>query len=164
MRHRFVYDEAYAVTADRYVQRTARSSWILRWLGIPLFLVIVVTSVAMREWKFAAVAALVAFFQLLAKPLHRRAVSRAARTQPTFGREIDQRWSDAGSDVRSHVGASTSSWASFTKAVLFEEGVVLFEGPSLARWLPDAALVGGSRAEFEALVRRHVADVVDARR
>lgn len=164
MRHSYVYDEAYAEEADTHVRRTVRPSWILRWLGVPLLCAFVATSVAMREWKLVAVGVLVAAFQLLAIPLHRRSVRAAARKEPNFGHAIASAWSAEGVEVRAPTGTSLARWSTFTRAVFFEKGVVLFEGPALARWLPHAALAEGSREEFEALVRRHVADVVGARR
>ncbi len=53
---------------------------------------------------------------------------------------------------------SKLTWAAFTKARRFRDGFLLFQGPGLFNWLPDAALAAGAAAEVAYLIEANVKD------
>ena len=49
-------------------------------------------------------------------------------------------------------------WTFFTKARRFEDGFLLFEGPTLIHWLPISSIVSGSEGDAHHLIASHVTD------
>lgn len=51
-----------------------------------------------------------------------------------------------------------SRWSVITKARVFPDGLLLFEGPRSYRWFPDSSLTGAGRDAVESLIKPRVAD------
>ena len=47
-------------------------------------------------------------------------------------------------------------WSAYTGAISLPDGIMLYQGPSVFQWLPDASLVSGNRRDVEQVVRLHV--------
>jgi hypothetical protein len=47
-------------------------------------------------------------------------------------------------------------WSAYTRAIGLADGIMLYQGPSVFQWLPDAALVSGNRRDVEQVIRAHV--------
>ncbi|MSR56623.1 MAG: YcxB family protein [Planctomycetaceae bacterium] len=76
--------------------------------------------------------------------------------------EMGIRLSDEGVSFTGRNGETRAPWTVITKARRFSDGLLLFEGPKLCRWLPDSAADVRSIAEAERLVRANVSDYRDA--
>ena len=54
----------------------------------------------------------------------------------------------------SEVEDSTVKWTAFSRAVIFNDGVLIFQGPKLLHWIPDSSLqFSGDSAKFRNLVK-----------
>ena len=51
---------------------------------------------------------------------------------------------------------ATFKWLAYTRAIGLPDGIMLYQGPSVFQWLPDASLVSGNRRDVEQVVRSHV--------
>jgi len=47
-------------------------------------------------------------------------------------------------------------WSAYTRAIGLPDGIMLYQGPSVFQWLPDASLVSGNHRDVEQVVRSHV--------
>lgn len=48
--------------------------------------------------------------------------------------------SEEGIRAESEVETSQLRWNAFTQAVIFDDGVLMFQGPKMVNWIPDRAL------------------------
>ena len=47
-------------------------------------------------------------------------------------------------------------WSAYTQAIGLADGIMLYQGPSVFQWLPDASLVSGNRRDVEQVIRARV--------
>ena len=68
-------------------------------------------------------------------------------------------FTDEGFHANSPKQETTLRWSSFTKAVHFQDGFLLFHGPASFHWIPATSLVGSSDVTaLERLLREKIAE------
>jgi len=89
-------------------------------------------------------------------------IRRRFRRSPFHNDEITFSISGSGSHVVGRDSDVRIGWSTFTRARRFPDGLLLFQGPGVFNWLPDAAAVElAGVKEAENLVRTYVADYRD---
>jgi hypothetical protein len=89
-------------------------------------------------------------------------IRKRFRKSPFHDDEITFSISGDGSHVVGRDSDVRLGWSKFTRARRFPDGLLLFQGPGVFNWLPDAAAVEvGVVKEAEDLVRTHVEDYRD---
>lgn len=91
----------------------------------------------------------------------RRIVQSKFRKSPFHNQQLDTELSDTGLIAISINSESRLTWTAMTKVRLFRDGLLIFHGPELFRWLPDAALVSCTPEQAHSLVRSHVTDYAE---
>ena len=87
---------------------------------------------------------------------------RRWRKLPLWNRSARYELTPAGMYTVDEVSEGKARWAVFTRARRFQDGLLLFFGPRLACWLPDACLVSGSVTDAVRLARHNVLDYKEA--
>ena len=165
------------LTADFFIEawhrfRTVRGHrWrmlIIRWLLAPPLAGLVLLCVALllnaspvraaSYWAGTAgggaFLALLLFSDRVDKWLGRRRL----RGLPSLNDPCRYELSESGVDVSEPVARAQLAWTAYTAARRLPDGWLLFRGPHLYTWLPDAALVAGNTSETDFLIRTRIAD------
>lgn len=161
--YRFRFTEEHLIESHRRYQQ--RSSWrrlffTIRWafslLMAGLFALMVYLHERWAALFFAAVLGSVSFGGLIEIWL----IRRRFRQSPFLDEELTFVFSESDVQVRGASQDSRLSWAIYTRACQFEDGVLLFQGSHIFSWLPDAAAAGESDASrFRDLVRAKIGEV-----
>ena len=75
--------------------------------------------------------------------------------RPSFGTDADLVLSAAGVTISQMSLNGTYPWTTYTRAVRFDDGVMLLKRGAI-RWLPDSALVSGTVEDALQLLRAHL--------
>jgi hypothetical protein len=95
-------------------------------------------------------------------PIDSWILRRRFRKSPFHDDEIAFTLSEDGSYVVGRNSEVRIGWPTFTKARRYKDGLLLFQGPGVFNWLPDAAAVdAGTVGGATDLVRHHVNDYRD---
>jgi hypothetical protein len=96
------------------------------------------------------------------RPLDAWLVRRRFRRSPYHNDEVAFELSEVGAHSVGRNDEVRLSWAAFTKARRFKDGLLLFQGSHMFNWLPDsAALDADAIKHAQELVRARIADYRD---
>jgi len=146
---RFVFTPEHLVdTLERFrSQHPARQWW--RWFRYFAALIFVLVALAglfvPQHWVSAFMAAL-AIFMFFPHKIDDYLATRNFRKSPHCNAEQAIYLSDDGFRAESEIEQTTIKWSAFTNAVIFDDGVLLYRGPKLVNWIPDATLGGDDAA------------------
>jgi hypothetical protein len=79
---------------------------------------------------------------------------RAFRSTPHLDEELTLEFSGDGYHAWSVLQDTRLQWSIFTKVIHFEDGVLIFQGPTIFHWIPFSAIAEGSQMEDLALLLR----------
>ena len=98
----------------------------------------------------------------LSWPIDAWIIRRRFRKSPYHNEDLTYELADSGVHVVGKQQDVRFTWELFTKSLRFRDGLLLFQGPHLFTWLPDAAIAADSSVdEAREMVRRHVKDSRD---
>jgi hypothetical protein len=142
---RFVFDGDYLVeTLARFrSQHTFRRIWV--WVRLPIGLLFAILGGAAlglqlsfwTPWFFAALGLITLSTHRIDNFISRRRIKRS----PHYLEELNITMSHEGYHVHSRLQDIRLGWAAFSHAVPFPDGVLLFQGRQMCRWLPFRALL-----------------------
>lgn len=142
---RFVFDGDYLVeTLARFrSQHTFRRIWV--WVRLPIGLLFAILGGAamglqLSFWApvfFAALALITLSTHRIDNIISRRRIKRS----PHYLEELHITMSHEGYHVTSRLQDARIGWAAFSHAAPFPDGVLLFQGRQMCRWLPYRALL-----------------------
>ena len=93
------------------------------------------------------------------------ATRRAFVSSPHFHEELTFQLTDAGFHTQSQIQETRLQWSVFQKVVYFDDGYLLFQGPTVFNWLPCSAFFEGTNfTELESLLRSKIPQHIDRRR
>ncbi len=148
-----------AVLRSRQQNRVRGLIFRFRFLLAILALALMALCVAAGEPWMSAIMGAALGALLVGWPIDKAVIRLRFRKSPFRNEDLAMTCSEEG--VRA-VGAnqdSRVSWATYTRARVFEDGVLLFQGPHLYTWMPDAAVADASSpANLRQLARAHVKD------
>ncbi|MCA9214730.1 MAG: YcxB family protein [Planctomycetales bacterium] len=114
---------------------------------------------------FAGMLAIFALVLIFAQQLENWLLVRKLKATPQIYGEVVILLSNEDYFAQSNAQETRLNWSVFTRALHFEDGFLLFQGPRLYHWLPFAALVNPSQiAELESLLRSKIFDYSDHRK
>ena len=161
--YEITYSDEHVMTLWRRLRQSKRRSRmfmrvfrVVAGLVLAGLIVLVLVMGRWRYWHLAA--ALGAILGALVFSEHLDAWLVVRRWRRSLGRNSRATiaFTSDGFSGHSDLGQSTSKWAAFTAALRFPDGFLLFSGPYLPRWYPDAALVRGTPDDAAALFKAYV--------
>lgn len=129
--------------------RAKRGRWGTRLLWILALTVFAVLGVALNTSVWAAAVAVVAgaAYLMAMKRLQGCHIRRRFRKSPFCGEDLAFEFGEHEVRVTSPQQDVKLQWSVFTKAVRFEDGFLLMQGPSVFNWIPAAAFVDPSHID-----------------
>lgn len=132
--------------------------WVLAVLSALLLILCAVNGLVIPAGIFGAVLGAL----LLGWPIDAWITRRRFRKSPFHDDDITLSLSEEGSHVVGRNHEVRVGWDTYTKARRFKDGLLLFQGPHLFNWLPDAAALDPSGiAKAQELARSHIRDYRD---
>ena len=164
---RIVYSSDYLIEAlaRHRAQKEGRWAWlVLRAIAILGFAGFAVLVIGQGHYLFGVFLALFTLLLLVGQRFENWRSRRALASSLHLDEELTVSLSDAGYHVWSTLQDTRMQWAMFTKAVYFDDGFLLLQGPGLCYWIPFSALVpGADPEEIESLLRSKLAQHEDRR-
>jgi hypothetical protein len=161
--YRFRFTEEHLLTSlERFQQQLPgirlfhKYRWLL--LAIAVFVLLVAT---LKRPKLLSIALCVSpvLLVLWLRLLNSWSTRRRFRQSPSYNDDIVICLSETGMRTRSNLGETCINWKAFTKARQFPDGFLLFQGPSVFNWFPNAAAVAPFTVSVALnLVRDQVSD------
>ncbi len=167
--YRFRFSEDHLLTSFlRYRQQVwwRRAFLGLKWiLVIPFglaFVIAVYNGVKVLAVMLGGIFGAIVGALLLGWRIDAWIIRRRFRKSPFHNDEIDFSMSESGSHVVGRNSEVRIGWATFTRARRFQDGLLLFHGPGVFSWLPDAAAIEAAAVEnAQQLARTHIQDYRD---
>jgi hypothetical protein len=158
-RFEFAWDEAYSLTC--WKRRRQATWWVpvflaIRVLGILVMLAIAGLALEEGDWTVAVLVLLAAVFFALSPAIDTVLLRRRARKSPLFGELFDVTLLSDGYAARSPRTETTISWESFTRAVSFPDGDLVYLDPQTPIWLAHAALSAGTPDDVGTLLAQRI--------
>jgi hypothetical protein len=164
--YRIDLDEAYLVTALRRTRELKlggrRRRWT-KWLIGPFFLGFGVLILCFGSWFGGIAITILGALTMLGEQLEDALASRKFRRSPHFETELRIVLGERTIRVSDKETDSQLDWKLFSRARAFDDGILLDSVEGHGRWLPNAALVAGTAAQAEGLLKAKLGDVADVR-
>lgn len=161
--YEITYTDAHVLALWRHLRRFKRRSRVFMQVfrvGAGLILVGLIALMlwlgGWRGWYLTAALLGILGVLVFSEQIDAWLVVRRWRKSPSRDKLARLAFSADGLRGHSEFSESSSKWAAFTAAVRFPEGFLIFSGPYLPYWFPDAALVQGTPAEAATLFRANI--------
>lgn len=146
----FQFTEAFLIETMRRFRRQSQFRSLrlgLRAVGVPFMLF--TAAVAFRHGDVAPAALMTGggILAVFLTQLEDWRLRRAFRKSPYHNQPIVTQVSEEGILTTSPKSQAKLTWAAYTRAVRFPDGVLLFQGPRMINWLPFSALRDAATAE-----------------
>jgi hypothetical protein len=83
-------------------------------------------------------------------------MKRSLKKSPWTGSRMNTTLSEDGMHITSDKSDVFLKWSAFTKALRFNDGFLLFQGPRVFNWLPKSALTEGSEQDVDSLLKENI--------
>jgi hypothetical protein len=163
--YRFTFSEEFLIEANlRYRRQLPWRRPFYGLKGVLAFILLALgafVAIAAKWWLLVPFAAFAGAL-FLGWPLDAWFLRRRFRKSPYYNDEITLTISDEGIHGTGRSSETRLNWSLITKARRFADGLLLFQGPQVFHWLPNAAAVAPADvADLERLVRARVQDTRD---
>ena len=163
--YRFTFSEEYLIEANLRFRR--QLPWRRPFYGLKGVLAFILlalgafVAVAAKWWLLVPFGAFAGAL-FLGWPIDAWLLRRRFRKSPYYNDEIALAISDEGIHGSGRSSETRLNWSIITKARRFSDRLLLFQGPQVFHWLPNAAAVDPTDvADLERLVRARVQDIRD---
>ncbi|MEZ6100936.1 MAG: YcxB family protein [Pirellulaceae bacterium] len=164
---RIAYTGDYLIEAlIRYrAQRNGRIAWIvLRTIAILSFACFTVLAISQRHYLFGVFLAAFTVLLIVGQRIDNWRIKRALASSPHLNEELTLHLSDTDFHVWSAMQDTRLSWSLFSRAVYFDDGVLILQGPNLFHWIPWSALLAGTQPNrIESLLQTRISQHDDRR-
>ena len=147
--------DAFFMEVLRRRRRDSRFRWLrvlLKVLAGTVVLVACVSSLLRGWWGMAIFWGALVVLLMFVHHVDLWVARRRFRLSPMRGERVRLYIEADGLRSESPKHQSMLMWSRFTHAKIFHDGIELHMEPGLAQWLPDTAIVAGTRAEIESLI------------
>jgi hypothetical protein len=164
VKYQFVFDESHLLAAQARYRRQHSLLRYFSWLWyVAMAALLGYLAFLLYRGHFNLWPALIIFLPMagVGSAATHASIRSKFRKSPFHNQTLDTELSDEGLQARTADSETRHAWKMMTKARSFRDGLLLFHGPHVFRWLPDATLVSGTREQVHSLVRSHVTDYVE---
>ena len=134
--------EHYLETLNRFRQHSSGAkvrAWV-RYILAVLMIVFMLYVLSISRYYLAIPLAVVSLTLLFGQVITNRSVKRAFRTTPYCDTKQVLRFDEIGVQTKTDFESTEATWHAFTKAIFFEDGILLFRGENMVHWIPDSSL------------------------
>ncbi len=135
-------------TLDRFrSQRAGRGLW--RWFrrfAAMIFLLVAIVGLLVPQFWASAFMVALTIFMFFPHKIDDFLATRNFKRSPHYNAEQTLFLSENGLRTESEIENADMKWAAFSKAVIFEDGVLLYRGTNMVNWIPDESLDGNDAA------------------
>ncbi|WP_186776270.1 YcxB family protein [Rubripirellula reticaptiva] len=122
-------------------QHSGRRLWRwLRWVAAFIFVLVAIAGLFIPQYFASAFMVALAIFAFFPHKIDDYLATRNFRRSPHCNAQQIIHLSDDGFRAESEIEQTDLKWAAFSKAVIFSDGVLLYRGPKMVNWIPDATL------------------------
>jgi hypothetical protein len=155
----FTFTPERLTDALKHYRRQVQQPHQLVWILIFFFLLIPIFGLDTVAWVIESLIFLSVLLLIIAPYVAAWFALRSFHKSPFCNEQITQRFDDTGLHETSGTSDSHFAWTTFTSAVLFDDGFLLFSGPKFFRWIPNNAFVNPNQIlDFQQLVRANLDD------
>jgi hypothetical protein len=134
--------EHFVETLDRLrSQQSERSLWrSLRPLAVTLFLLFAYGGLLESQYWITFLMVMLTIFMFFPHKVGNHFATRNFEKSPIYNIKNTYFLSEDGFRSESEIGNLDMKWAAFTKAVIFDDGILLYSDTDIGHWIPDASL------------------------
>lgn len=152
----FLFSPEYLVVTLKRYREQHFGFRIWKWVRCMVAFLLVMFAVAglfIPQYGVSAFMLVCAALMLFPRTIDDFLARRNFRKSPHCNIQQTIQISDAGLQSRSELQESTLKWTAFSRAVIFDDGVLIFQGKKMVNWIPDSALQeNGDAAKLRKLV------------
>lgn len=155
----FKFDEQFLIDGfKKYRQQHAiRNTWfVLKIILSILFVVLAITSAYHGDYKLIFFFAAVIIIMLYGHKIDYFVIKYRCRKSPHVNEYVEISLNENGLQAVSSKSETKAKWSIFTKAVVFRDGFLLFQGPGLFTWLPLNKISEGTVGELSGLIKDNI--------
>ena len=159
IKYNFKFDEQYVIDGfKRYRRQHAiRNIWfVLKIILSLVFMILTVVSIYHGDYKLVFFFAVVVTIMLFGHSMDYLFIKYRNRKSPHFNEYIEITLSESGFHAVSPKAETKAKWSIFTKAVVFSDGFLLFQGPGFYTWLPSSKISEGTVEELIDLIKNNI--------
>lgn len=149
----YIYDDAHLFTSLARARRQTRGRWALNFVKVICTLLFVAMAALLFHGK-QIVGGLVLLapipFLAFAHWLDRPTIRRRFKKSPFYNASVRFRLSEAQVEVNDGKVDARIDWSVFDRLVLFDDGILVFQGEGVFNWFPASAFA--TSADYEAAV------------
>lgn len=164
--YKFLFSEEHVLTAClRYRQQIwwRRPFLTMKWLLVAIFCIPLIIAIHQGIQVLTMLCCAVLGSLLLGWRIDAWIIRKRFRKSPYHNDNVEFTLSENGAHSVGQSSEVRIAWRNFTKVRRFRDGLLVFQGPHLFHWLPDAAAVDSTALDVaEKLLRAHVRDYRDA--
>jgi hypothetical protein len=135
-------------TLDRFrSQRPGRGLW--RWFrrfAATIFLLVAIAGLFVPQYWASAFMVAITIFMFFPHKIDDFLATRNFKKSPHCNAEQTLFLSEDGFRTESEIENTDVKWAAFAKALIFDDGVLLYRGTNMVNWIPDKTLDGDDAA------------------
>lgn len=150
VQYELVTDEAFFREAfERHFQLKVwrRVSFALRVFACFMLACVSIAAFTKNDWRIGSACLAFAALTMVSRRFDDWRRIRYVKRSPEFGDRFRIEQSQEGLSAVGDKSDLNSAWAVISEAVEFPDGLLLYQGPGLFRWLPHSSLTAGGSAE-----------------
>ncbi len=122
-------------------QHSGRRLWRwFRFVAAFIFVLVAIVGLFIPQYFASAFMVALAIFAFFPHKIDDYLATRNFRKSPHCNAQQIIHLSNDGFRAESEIEQTNLKWAAFSKAVIFNDGVLLYRGPKMVNWIPDATL------------------------
>lgn len=156
--------EHYKAVFSKYRWQNSKARLALVIMAIIATLLVLLSFVYYEQNERGAALAmlLLACFVACVIPLQTRVQIHRSSKHPSFGKTCRWQLTQKGTEAEAGTSKASHEWTAFTEAILYNDGILLMQGPNHPFWLADNRIVSGTREQARELVSDHIMSTSDS--
>lgn len=158
----FKFDNQFVVDSfNKYRRQHAiRNTWfIIKIILTFVFMILSIISIYHGDYKLVYFFAAVIILMIYGHKIDYFIIKYQNRKSPYLNEHVEIYLSENGFHAVSSKSETKAKWSIFTKAVVFRDGFLLFQGPRLFNWLPLKNISEGSVDKLSDLIKNNIKNI-----
>ncbi len=155
----FKFDDQFVVDGfKRYGrQHAVRNTWYVSKIVLSLvFILLSLGSIYHGDYKLVIFFSIVIILMLYGHKIDYLLIKYHSRKSPHINEHVEITLNENGFQAISSKSETKTKWSAFTKAVAFNDGFLLFQGPRFFNWLPLNKISEGNVEKLSDLIRTNI--------